>query len=176
MSCSEWANVLAGVVLILRTSSGPTFDADHTAIDTAHPQVVDRSGQASVRRMTAICGPPRFCSSDERLLSGALQPVAGDAAYGEDAPDRSFTPARGPPLFVTRTACAASDYRSQSSRVSARAGICSVEAGRQPRPSGSLDGGVHEQSGKSIPIWQDSCARSRPTQRIGGDSFERPLP
>jgi|SRR6516165_8223948 len=43
---------------------------------------------------------PRFCSSDERLLSGALQPVAGDAAYGEDAPDRSFTPARGPPLFV----------------------------------------------------------------------------
>src|ERR1700731_4927134 len=58
LSCElrpESANVLAGVVRILRTSSGPTFDADHTAIDTAHPQVVGRSDQASVGRMTAIC-------------------------------------------------------------------------------------------------------------------------
>ena len=53
---SGWQNVLSGVALICRTSSGPTFDADHTAIDTAHPQVVDRNDQASVGRMTAICG------------------------------------------------------------------------------------------------------------------------
>src|SRR5215469_12401684 len=69
MSCSQSVNVLSGVALICCTSSGPTFHADHTAIDTAHPQVVDRNDQASVGRMTAICGTPRFCSSDEQLLS-----------------------------------------------------------------------------------------------------------
>ena len=38
----------------LRTSSGPTLRADHTAIDTAHPKVVDRNNQASVGRMTDV--------------------------------------------------------------------------------------------------------------------------
>jgi len=38
----------------LRTSSGPTLRADHTAIDTAHPKVVDRNIQASVGRMTDV--------------------------------------------------------------------------------------------------------------------------
>src|SRR6516162_4896605 len=56
MSCSESANVLSGVAFILRTSSGPAFPADHTAIDTAHPKVVDRNNQASDGRMTAFCG------------------------------------------------------------------------------------------------------------------------
>src|SRR5215468_718980 len=72
MSCAESANVLSGVAFILRTSSGPAFPADHTALDTAHPKVVDRNNQASVGRMTAFCGTPRFCSSDERLLSALL--------------------------------------------------------------------------------------------------------
>src|SRR5215471_15123856 len=36
MSCSGLANVLSGVALILRTSSGPTFRADHTVIGTGH--------------------------------------------------------------------------------------------------------------------------------------------
>src|SRR5262249_52897567 len=57
MSCSESANVLSGVAFILRTSSGPVFPADHTAIDTAHPKVVDRNNQASVGRMTLFAGP-----------------------------------------------------------------------------------------------------------------------
>src|SRR5215831_4699026 len=69
MSRSESANVLSGVGFILRTSSGPAFPADHTVIDAAHPKVVDRNNQASVGRMAAFCGTPRFCSSDERLLS-----------------------------------------------------------------------------------------------------------
>src|SRR5262249_7802673 len=69
MSCAESANVLSGVAFILRTSSGPAFPADHTAIDTAHPKVVDQNNQASVGRMTDFCGTLRLCSSDERLLS-----------------------------------------------------------------------------------------------------------
>src|SRR5215471_4173678 len=72
MSCSELANVLSGVAFILRTSSGPAFPVDHTAIDTAHPKVVDRNNQASDGRMTVFCGTPRFCSPDERLLSAPL--------------------------------------------------------------------------------------------------------
>src|SRR5262249_45361208 len=36
MRCSGLANVLSGVALILRTSSGPAFRADHTVIETGH--------------------------------------------------------------------------------------------------------------------------------------------
>src|SRR5215831_10430117 len=61
MSRSESANVLSGVAFILRTSSGPVFPADHTAIDTAHPKVVDWNNQASVGRMTLFAGP--LCSA-----------------------------------------------------------------------------------------------------------------
>ena len=73
----------------LRTSSGPTFRADHTAIDTAHPQVVDRNDQASVGRMTAICGTPRFCSPGERLLSALCSRWPTTQRMSEDAPFRS---------------------------------------------------------------------------------------
>src|SRR6516164_5680864 len=87
MSCWESANVLSGVAFILRTSSGPAFPADHTATDTAHPKVVDRNNQASDGRMTAFCGTPRFCSSDERLLSlrvfGCLPVTARGAARSQ---------------------------------------------------------------------------------------------
>jgi len=92
--------VLSGVALICRTSSGPTFHADHTLIDTAHPQVVDRSGQASVGRMTAICqalGSARPTNGSYRRVS----PVAmhlGEGRLTEPAAD--IQPGRPGPVFM----------------------------------------------------------------------------
>src|SRR5262245_24063242 len=97
MSCSEWANVLAGVVLILRTSSGPTFDADHTAIDTAHPQVVDRNDRACVGRMTAICGDPSVLLVRRAAPIGATWPfTTGSGKVGNPYPQPPFCDTRGP--------------------------------------------------------------------------------
>jgi hypothetical protein len=104
MSCSESANVLVGVVRILRTSSGPTFDAHHAAIDTAHPQVVDGCDQANVGRMIAKCGPPRFCSSGERLLSAHLARSVGADERPFTEPTAAARPWRREPLTLRANA------------------------------------------------------------------------
>ena len=58
----------------LRTSSGPTFRADYTAIDTAHPKVVDRNSQASVGRRTAILRDPSVRLLRRTAPFGAIEP------------------------------------------------------------------------------------------------------
>src|SRR5215831_17166452 len=103
MSRSESANVLSGVGFILRTSSGPAFPADHTAIDTAHPKVVDRNNQASVGRMTAFCGTPRFYSSDQRLLSAHLPRCRALQRRSPIEPIAAAQPRRQEPLFMPHT-------------------------------------------------------------------------
>src|SRR5271167_3119142 len=57
MSCSGLANVLSGVALILRTSSGPTFRVDHTVIAAGHHRL--SIGTITVASRMIATGRPR---------------------------------------------------------------------------------------------------------------------
>src|SRR5271169_3233123 len=79
---------------------------------------------------------------------------AGDGSGG---PKPILTPARGLPPFVTQTECAASDYRSQFSRVSARMPVSSpLRPVLKNRLVGSLDQGegTHQSIGALLRFFQ----------------------
>src|SRR6516165_8255273 len=83
MRCSGLANVLSGVALIWRTSSGPMFRADHTVIDTGHHRLT----RLRVTSANSRVGPFRFHSSDERPLSAHTCRYSGDQRMTRIAPD-----------------------------------------------------------------------------------------